>query len=174
MKRDFHTAAAALLLTGASLTLGSCGLFQNRHVADSRPAPRPVPHRAVAPRPIVEAPPVSSSEAVWGLRAGINVAALSCRGHGRTPVANDYARMLARHRDLLAAAYRQEQGRQGNAFDRQQTRVYNTFANQASPARFCSAASSAAQRANSLDSMTLASAAPRMLGDLRASLRNRP
>ena len=176
MKRDFRTAAAALSLTGASLALTSCGLFQSRHVAESRPAPRPsaAARQAAIPRQFDEAPPASSSEAVWGLRAGLNVAALSCRGQGRQPVATDYARMLARHRGLLAAAYRQEQGRQGNAFDRQQTRVYNTFANQPSPTRFCSAASFAVQRANSLDSGAFANAAPRLLGDLRASLRGRP
>jgi hypothetical protein len=118
---------------------------------------------------------INSSEAVWGLRAGLNVAALSCRGRGRQAVAGDYARMLTRHRELLAAAYRQEQGRQGaSSFDRQQTRLYNTFANQQSPARFCSAASSAVRQANSLDSVAFASAAPQLFGNLRASLRGRP
>jgi hypothetical protein len=175
MKRDFRTAIAALGLAGTSLALASCG-HVDKHVAANRPASRPnaVQRQAAVPRRIGDASAVSSSEAVWGLRAGLNVAALSCRGQGRQPVAGDYARMLTRHRGLLAAAYRQEQGRQGSAFDRQQTRVYNTFANQPSPARFCSAASSAAQRANSLDSVAFASAAPRLLGDLRASLRGRP
>jgi protein required for attachment to host cells len=80
--------------------------------------------------------------------------------------------MLAHHRELLASAYRQEQARQGaRAFERQQTRIYNTFANQASPARFCGAASAVAHRANGLDSAAFALAAPRMLGELRASLR---
>lgn len=169
MKRQFRVAIAGVGIAGASLTLASCGQ-PDRHVAVSRPVPRQSP----ANRQVVNEPPARSSEAVWSLRAGLNVAALSCRGQGRQPVAGDYARMLTRHRGLLAAAYRQEQGRQGSAFDRQQTRVYNTFANQPSPARFCSAASSAAQRANSLDSVAFASAAPRLLGDLRASLRGRP
>jgi hypothetical protein len=79
--------------------------------------------------------------------------------------------MLARHRGLLASAYRAEQGRQGaTAFDRQQTRIYNSFANQASPVRFCSTASAVVHRANGLDSPAFALAAPHMLGELRASL----
>lgn len=170
MKREFRLVVAVLSLAGASLALAACGRTDH-HVAASRPAPRP----SAAPKPADAPERVSSSEAVWGLRAGLNVAALSCRGRGRQPVAGDYARMLTRHRSVLAAAYRQEQGRQGvSAFDRQQTRIYNTFANQPSPARFCSAASSAVQRANSLDSAAFASSAPRLLGDLRASLRGRP
>ncbi|MBW8753691.1 MAG: hypothetical protein JF595_06000 [Sphingomonadales bacterium] len=170
MKREFRAAIAALSIASASLTLASCGR-PDKHLAASRPAPRPSP----ALRQTDDSPPAGSSEAVWGLRAGLNVAALSCRGRGRQPVAGDYARLLTRHRGLLAAAYRQEQGRRGvSAFDRQQTRIYNSFANQPSPMRFCSAASAAAQRANRLDSAAFALAAPRLLGELKASLRGRP
>jgi hypothetical protein len=139
-------------------------------VAVSRPAPQPSPaveHHEGAPR-------ANASEALWGLRAGLNVAALSCRGKGRQPVVSGYTQMLARHRALLAAAYRQEQGRQGPAFDRQQTRIYNTFANQRSPKRFCSAASAAADRVNRLDSAALATAAPALLVELKAALVRRP
>ncbi|MCW1431021.1 hypothetical protein [Novosphingobium sp. JCM 18896] len=168
MQRDIPAAIAAAGLAGASLMLGSCGLFDRpaKPAVASRPAARP------APRPALFERRAEGSEAIWGLRAGLNVAALSCRGRGRQPVAPAYARMLTRHRGLLATAYREEQGRQGlGAFDRQQTRVYNTFANQASPARFCQAASTVAQRANALDSTQFASAAPHMLGELKASLR---
>lgn len=170
MKREFRFVLTALSLAGAGLGLASCG-GTDQHVATNRPAPR----TSTAPRQAEAPVRVNSSEAVWGLRAGLNVAALSCRGRGRQPVAGDYARMLTRHRALLATAYRQEQGRQSaSAFDRQQTRIYNTFVNQQSPARFCTAASSAVQRANSLDSVAFASEAPRLFGDLRASLRGRP
>lgn len=159
---------AAIIL--ASITLASCGRHE-RPVAASRPAPlKGAASAAAAPASLT-----SGTAAVWNLRAGLNVAALSCRGSGRRPVAGDYARLLTRHRGLLDAAYRTEQGRQGvSAFDRQQTRVYNGFANQASPARFCMTASAVAQRANGLDSPALALAAPKMLGELRAALRYRP
>lgn len=161
-------ARAALTALALSTLLGGCGLLR-KHVAVTRPAPQPV--RPATPQVAIEPARGETSEIVWNLRAGLNVAALSCRGTQRRPVADDYARLLARHRDLLAAAYRQEQVRQGvTAFDRQQTRVYNGFANQASPAQFCQAAASVAQRANGLQSAALVTAAPRLLGELRASL----
>lgn len=172
MQRDIPAAIAAAGLAGASLMLGSCALFDKLGLL-SRPAHRPdAITRAPSSRSAIAEPRAEGSAAIWGLRAGLNVAALSCRGRGRQPVAPAYARMLTRHRSLLAAAYRQEQGRQSvGAFDRQQTRVYNTFANQPSPARFCHAASAVAQRANALDSAQFASAAPHMFGELKASLR---
>jgi hypothetical protein len=167
MKREIRVAVAVASIAGASLTLASCGRPDN-HVAVSRP----VPHQAPSARPMAEEPPAGGSEAVWSVRAGLNVAALSCRGRGRQPVAGEYARMLTHHRELLATAYRREQERQGaRAFDRQQTRIYNTFANQTSPVRFCGTASSVAHRVNGLDSAGFTLAAPHMLGELRASLR---
>ena len=170
MQRELRVAVAVVGLVAPSVLLSSCGLFDRPKVA-SKPVPRP----AASPPRAPSEPPASPSAAVWGLRSGLNVAALSCRGQGRRAVAGDYARMLARHRGLLAAAYRQEQGRHGaGAFDRQQTRVYNTFASQTSPARFCAAASQVAQRANGLDSAAFSLAAPRLLSELRASLRYRP
>lgn len=175
MQREIPAAIAAAGLAGASLMLGSCALFDKLGLV-SRPAHRPdATARAPSSRSASTGPRAEGSAAIWGLRAGLNVAALSCRGRGRQPVASHYARMLSRHRGLLAAAYRQAQARQStSAFDRQQTRIYNTFANQTSPARFCNAASSVAQRANGLDSASFALAAPRLLGELRASLRGRP
>ena len=169
MTHRFRVVLAVLGVASASLTLASCGRRHER-VTVSRPAPRPSP----AIQPAVDVPRTSASEAVWSVRAGLNVAALSCRGQGRQPVLSGYTEMLARHRALLAAAYHQEQGRQGTAFDRQQTRIYNTFANQPSPERFCSAASAAADRVNRLDSAAFAMAAPRLLGELKAALVGHP
>lgn len=170
MRRYARAAATAAVMSMLTLSLGGCGLFHKR-VATSRPAPN-VASRPASVAPAFEPARGETSEIVWNLRAGLNVAALSCRGRDRRPVASDYARLLTHHRDLLAAAYRQEQARQGTAaFDRQQTRLYNGFANQASPTYFCQAAESIAQRANSLQSAALVTAAPRLLGELRASLR---
>jgi hypothetical protein len=166
MKRAIHPAIVVLGLAGVSLALVSCARPDNR-LAMNRPAPR----QSAPPATAALQSGARGNEAVWSVRAGLNVAALSCRGRGRQPVAGDYAKMLARHRALLDTVYRQEQARQGaRAFDRQQTRIYNIFANQASPARFCGAASSVAHRANGLDSAAFALAAPHMLGELKASL----
>ncbi len=110
------------------------------------------------------------SEDVWHLRIGLNVAALSCRGKGRTQVAPDYRRVIARHVALMNAAYADEQRRHGKAgYDRHATQLYNRFANQKSPVRFCSMASQIARRAASLDSPALSREASGLLRRLRSS-----
>jgi len=113
-----------------------------------------------------------NSASVWRLRSGLNVAALTCRGRGRTSVAGDYRRLLSRHKGLLDAAYRQEEGRLGRSgFDRQQTKIYNRYANQRSPERFCQAASQVAKSANRMNSAQLAPAARGLVSDLERRLR---
>ncbi|NCU12008.1 MAG: hypothetical protein GXC70_07610 [Sphingomonadaceae bacterium] len=119
-----------------------------------------------APPPVRGASSVEAGEAVWHLRAGLNVAALTCKGRGRTPVAGHYARILTRHKGLLANAYANEQRRLGKGFDRQQTRLYNRFSNQKDPAKFCGRAASVARQAAAMDSPTLAVNARRLLADL--------
>lgn len=137
---------------------------------ETRAAHRPPPAAPAAPRAAPQA--ADAPEALWHLRAGLNVAALSCRGRGRTSVVGEYSRLLSRHRAVLDAAYRAEQRRYaGSGFDRHQTRLYNRFANQRSPQRFCQSAASIASRANGMDSARLGPAAPRLLGELEANLR---
>ena len=106
------------------------------------------------------------SEAVWHLRAGLNVAALSCRGRGRTSVVGAYSRMLDRHRILLAQSYAAEQRRHGASLDRHQTQLYNRFSNQRSPERFCRNAAAVASQVNAMDSSGLSASAPRLLNQL--------
>lgn len=106
------------------------------------------------------------SEDLWHLRAGLNVAALSCRGPGRESVAPDYARLLGRHKGLLASAYAQEQRNQGGGMDRHLTRLYNRFAMQNAPDRFCAKAADVASDAAAMDSPTLARSAGALLDRL--------
>ncbi len=133
------------------------------HQAQPRLASRPAP---IAP-PRVTVIPAQPDTAVWHLRAGLNVAALTCKGRGRVPVRGVYAQLLVRHRTLLAAAYSAEQHRQGGNFDRSETRLYNRFSNQRHPEQFCRDAASVARRAAAMDSPTLAANAGSLLGDLR-------
>jgi len=145
--------AALVALAGA---LGACGSFGGSARSSARPA-------AVAAVP---------APAVWHLRAGLNVAALTCKGNGRHSVASDYRQVLNRHRALFDAVYHQEQKRHGvAAFDRQQTRLYNQFANQKSRARFCDAASHVAKRAGSMSSPGLAAASSGMVSELERARR---
>lgn len=110
--------------------------------------------------------PAAPSEAVWHLRVGLNVAALMCKGRGRTAVSGAYARLLGRHRALLDAAYRAEQRRHGGGFDQHQTRIYNRFANQRDPAAFCRRAATVAAHATALSSAALAQQAGKLLGQI--------
>lgn len=103
------------------------------------------------------------NESVWHLRAGLNVAALSCRGSGRERVAPAYSRLLSRHRGLLASSYALEQRRYGAGLDRHQTQLYNRFALQRSPERFCASASDVADQAVAMDSTALAKNAGSLL-----------
>lgn len=100
---------------------------------------------------------------VWNLRAGLNVAALSCRKKG---IERDYKRVLDRHRILLKASYAEAQRRGGRNFDRDQTRLYNRFAQQRSAAKFCQEAAGVAQEAGRMDSYELAPRARTLLARL--------
>lgn len=145
---------------GLLAALAGCAGHKTAAPAASRAA---LPARTAAPP---APPPVAATRALWELRAGLNVAALSCKGRGRASVAGPYARMLSRHKTLLAQAYSAEQRRHGGGFDRQQTRLYNRFSNQRDPARFCAAAAGVASRAAAMDSPTLARTAPALLREI--------
>jgi hypothetical protein len=147
MGRTALAAALAVLLAG-------CG--------SEKPGPIAAAPQHRAPSHAVADP----GEAVWHLRAGLNVAALSCRGRGRTGVAGGYGKVLNRHRSLLASAYAGEQRRHGKGLDRHLTQLYNRFAYQPSPGKFCANAAAVADEAARMDSATLSGQARRLLGQL--------
>ena len=152
------------LVIGLLAVLVGCAGEQHRQVNGGYSLP---PRTAPPPPPVQAARPAfqgDEGEAVWHLRAGLNVAALSCRGRGRTPVAAQYALVLTRHKGLLAEAYGAEQRRYGKGLDRHQTQLYNRFSNQRNPEQFCSAAAMVAREANAMDSPGLARNARNLLG----------
>ena len=73
---------------------------------------------------------VSAAGAVWHLRAGLNVAALACRGPDEAVLVAGYNAMLQRHHDAFSRAYRAIQAEHGGAaaFDRAMTALYNYYA----------------------------------------------
>lgn len=148
----------AALIVLAGLTAGCSHQPQPRLASSLRPLPAAKVGAGI---------PAQPSAAVWHLRAGLNVAALSCKGRGRVPVRGPYGQVLYRHRALLAAAYSAEQHRQGGNFDRSETRLYNRFANQRNPEQFCRDAANVARRAAAMDSPSLALNAASLLGELR-------
>jgi hypothetical protein len=150
------------LIAALALALAGCANDRSTPLAKApqQRAPQVQPQRA--PSHAVAEP----GEAVWHLRAGLNVAALSCRGRGRTGVASGYSKLLSRHRSLLAAAYAGEQRRYGKGLDRHLTQIYNRFAYQPSPAKFCTNAAAVADEAVRMDSAALSGQAKRLLARL--------
>lgn len=147
---------AGWALVASALLLAGCGHREKPRVAAKPPPQRAAPKKAYA------------SEDVWHLRIGLNVAALSCRGKGRVAVAPAYGRVLSRHAALMNAAHSAEQRRYGKSgYDRHATQMYNRFANQKSPEKFCATASQVAQRAGQIDSLALNDEASELLGRLR-------
>lgn len=117
------------------------------------PPPPPAPVVAVELPP---APPplsplnagLSAAGATWHLRAGLNVAALACRGaEGEAIVARYNALLLARRAELTAAEaalsteYRAGGGDWRDRYDDAMTRLYNFFSAAPARERFCAAAS---------------------------------
>ncbi len=150
---DFRSVRAVSILVATVLVLSACAR------GDDRPDARGGLDR-------------DPLEALWHLRAGLNVAALSCQGKGRKSVRGAYHRLLSKHRSALDQAYKAEEQRHGKVgLDRHQTSLYNRFANQRRPARFCKAAASIAGRANGMDSTRLTSNSRKLLGELQSHLR---
>ena len=118
---------------------------------------------AVAPPPpaVVAAPPaptpinagLSAAATLWHLRAGLNVAALACRGPDEAALAAGYNALLATQADALKAAqaaefaaYQAGGGDWRDRYDDDQTRLYNFFGQARGRDAFCRAASAMVAR----------------------------
>jgi cell division septation protein DedD len=82
---------------------------------------------------------IGDEEAVWHLRAALNVAALSCRNQA---IVDNYNQLLRSHKAAFAAAYAAETARfhGGAALDQHLTKLYNFFAQPPAQIAFCHAA----------------------------------
>lgn len=141
-----------------------------------RPPP-PIPPTVTATRPAASINAnLSGSEAVWHMRAALNVAALSCRTRTTLGVAPAYNRMLTRHKIVLAAANAAEvapfQARYGAKwaapYDTHATRLYNFFAMPAGQAQFCATATKVLAKTNAIAPDALADYAATALAQLEA------
>lgn len=109
------------------------------------PVPAPVVEIAPAPTPINAG--LSPAATLWHLRAGLNVAALACRGADLT---SGYNAMLARDAARLRtaeAAYAAEFAADGGAwrkrYDDEMTRLYNFWGQASGRPGLCAAAATA-------------------------------
>lgn len=91
---------------------------------------------------------LSAAATLWHLRAGLNVAALSCRGPEGDAIVAGYNAMLTRHKATLAAAesalaaeFRGSGAADWRAaYDDAMTRLYNYFSQTPARPAFCAAA----------------------------------
>jgi hypothetical protein len=135
-----------LLATAALLALAACA---------SRTPPPPPPARPAPAQPLSPIHQnLDSHETLWHLRAGLNVAALSCAQRVGPTIVGDYNNFLKAKRALLDQAYRDlsedYRDRGGNwqrSLDADMTKLYNHFASPTAQAAFCDAAALEVKRA---------------------------
>lgn len=134
------------LATAALLTLAACVSRTPEPPHSARPAPAqplsPI-HRNLDPL-----------ETVWHIRAGLNVAALSCAQRVGPAIVSDYNAFLKAKKALLdesyralSADYREKGGNWQRSLDTDMTKLYNHFASPTAQAAFCDAAAQEVKRA---------------------------
>lgn len=142
-----------LLFAIATAALAGCGTGP-RVVPAAPPPPPPavasfggygdlaVPPRLADGSYVTPNRSVSAAGAVWHLRAGLNVAALSCRGPEEAALIAGYNALLQRQRSGFDAAYKTLTREHGNAasFDAAMTRLYNYYALPPAQPGLCAAA----------------------------------
>ncbi len=158
----------------AALALATIGLA----ACTSTPTPsaeRPAPARPLSP--IHQ--DLEPHQTLWHLRAGLNVAALSCAGKVGPGIVTDYnaflkakQALLAQAYDQLSADYRAGGGNWQRALDADMTRLYNHFASPTAQADFCDTAAAEAKRA--IAATPEAQWAPAALQRLDAAFTNQP
>lgn len=161
--RVIRTAVSAIVLGGAVLIAG-CASHRTAPVAAVAPPPpvaaaiappagsypgMPIPARLADGSYETPNRALTQAATVWHFRAGLNVAALACRGPGEAVVAARYNAILARQRDVLRDAEARLSGeyRSGGGtawrgrYDHAMTVLYNFFSQGFAHQAFCSAAS---------------------------------
>jgi cell division septation protein DedD len=129
-----------------SLTLAACA---SRTPAPPPPA-RPAPAQPLSP--IHQ--DLDPHETLWHVRAGLNVAALSCAQRVGPGIISDYNNFLKAKKALLneayealSAEYRAKGGNWQRSLDADMTKLYNHFASPTAQAAFCDAAAVQVKRA---------------------------
>ncbi|MFN7399470.1 MAG: SPOR domain-containing protein [Sandaracinobacter sp.] len=134
----------------ATLTLAACTSTPPPPPPPPPPPARPAPPQALSPIHQNLAP----HKQLWHVRAGLNVAALSCAQKVGPAIVTDYNAFLKAKQALLAEAYAQlsadYRARGGNwqrMLDADMTKLYNHFASPTAQGPFCEAAAAEVKRA---------------------------
>jgi hypothetical protein len=134
-----------LLAAAATFTLAACATR----------TPPPPPERPAPAQPLS---PIHQNldpyEQLWHVRAGLNVAALSCASKVGPEIVTNYNAFLKAKQAALADAYEQlsadyraKGGNWQRALDADMTKLYNHFASPTAQAAFCEAAAAEVERA---------------------------
>lgn len=120
---------------------------------------------------------VGADQAIWHVRAALNVAAIGCHGAEGPAIVAAYNRLLTTHKALLARAnqaveaqFRAQGGEWRDAHDRYMTRLYNYFALPPATPAFCQAAATLAPRAADTADAAFPDFAPTALLELEAPM----
>ena len=144
-------------------------------VVPARPGGFMVPKEVILRKPT---PAEAAANAVWNVRAGLNVAALQCQFSGYLKTVNNYNDFLKHHGEELVRAqqamlrhFRRFDGaRAATSFDQYTTRTYNSYSTLDAQYAFCDAAGRVGRLVLALPKGKLTGMALTLLPQVRQSL----
>ncbi len=148
-------------------------------VAPPKPGGFMVP-KTVTLRPTT--PAETEANAVWSVRAALNVAALQCQFSPFLATVRNYNDFLKQHGDELVRAqntmvghFRRYDGAKAtNSFDQYTTRTYNSYSTLDAQYRFCTVAGQIGREVLTIPKDKLGAEAIRRSGEMRAALMEQP
>jgi hypothetical protein len=148
-------------------------------------APAAVPGGFMVPKEVVLKNPTQAereANAVWNIRAALNVAALQCQYSGWLKTTRNYNSFLQAHSEELVRAqqtmtahFKRTQGAKAvNAFDMYTTRTYNSYSTLDAQYAFCNAAGEVGRHVLAVPKGKLGAEALARGPAIRAALANNP
>jgi hypothetical protein len=118
----------------------------------------------------------TKAEAVWKIRAALNVAALQCQYDPALKVVDNYNQFVKRHHDELESArttmegnYRRRFGKAwAGQFDRYNTRTYNSFSATSVQVAYCTKMGEVGAKSLAMEAGTLTAYAETTVPEIRA------
>ncbi len=144
-------------------------------------APLKLPGGFMVPKAVIlraPTPAETEANAIWNVRAALNVAALQCQFSRFLRTVNNYNDMLKHHGDELTTAQaamlghfrRQAKARGPASMDQYTTRTYNSYSTLDAQYRFCDVAGWVGRRVLALPKGQMRRTAQTEAAELRASL----
>jgi hypothetical protein len=193
MKHGWTISLLAAVALAAAPPATAAGKKPPAKIAKKAPAKKPVikapvvavmpsvPGGFMVPKAVVLRNPSSAeaaANAVWNVRAGLNVAALQCQFSGYLKTVKNYNDFLKHHGDELVAAQqtmishfrRYDGARAASSFDQYTTRTYNSYSTLDAQYAFCDAAGRVGRLVLALPKGKLTGMALTLLPQVRQSL----